>query len=145
MQATTQRRQPISQHTCASSTHVGLVGNGSMAVAQSGGTFTPTSAMTTARSDHSATLLPNGQVLMAGGASINSGDNVLASAELYDPGDGRFHAASKMTTPRRMHTAILLPDKRVLIAGGYGNDGSARWRARSSSIRWPARSARPAT
>ena len=60
----------------------GMVGSARIATAQSAGTFTQTSNMTTVRSRHSATLLPNGQMLIAGGASIasiNSGDDILAS------------------------------------------------------------------
>ena len=90
------------------------------------GSFTPTGDLATARSQHSATLLPNGNVLIAGGVqSSSNGTRVLASNELYDPTSGRFIPAAKMTTTRRLHTATLLPDGRVLIAGGYGGDNSA--------------------
>src|SRR3954454_20060394 len=91
-----------------------------------GGSFTLTGDLATARSQHSATLLPNGNVLIAGGVqSSSNGTRVLASTELYDPASGRFAPAANMTTTRRLHTATLLPDGRVLIAGGYGGDNSA--------------------
>jgi Galactose oxidase, central domain len=96
-------------------------GTASIATAQSPGTFALTSDMTTPRSLHSATLLPNGQVLIAGGAS----GGVLASAEVYDPSERTFRAVGAMTTARRLHSATLLPDNRVLIVGGYGEDGGA--------------------
>jgi hypothetical protein len=93
----------------------GTLGSAAIATAQSPGTFVQTSNLTTARSQHSATLLPNGHVLIAGGAA----GGALASAEVYEPGAGSFRAVGAMTTARRMHTATLLPDDRVLIVGGY--------------------------
>jgi len=80
------------------------------------GTFAETGAMTTARYWHTATLLNNGQVLIAGGA--RSVFVPTASAELYDPTRGTFTPTGSMTTARVFHTASLLPDGRVLIAGG---------------------------
>ena len=66
---------------------------------------------------HTATLLPNGQVLVAGGFND---DGVLASAELYDPATGLWTATGSMATPRVDHTATLLPNGKVLVAGGEG-------------------------
>ena len=107
----------------------GTFGNAAIVTAQSPGTFVQTSNMTSARSCHTATLLSNGQVLIAGGmaspAAPFGAGVVLASAEIYDPGAGTFRAAGTMTTARRMHTATLLPDDRVLIVGGYGEGGTA--------------------
>jgi hypothetical protein len=85
------------------------------------GTFSPTGSMTTARSYHTATLLTDGRVLVAGG--ITSGR--AASAEIYDPKTGTFIATGSMTTDRYSHTATLLTDGRVLVAGGYGTNSAS--------------------
>src|SRR5581483_4985193 len=82
------------------------------------GSFTPTGEMTQARSFHTATLLQNGKVLMVGGLTTRGGGHYAAIAELYDPATGSFSATGSMIVPRNMHTATLLPDGRVLIAGG---------------------------
>jgi hypothetical protein len=95
---------------------LGPAGNSAIALAQSPSTFSATGGMTTPRLWHTATLLTNGKVLIAGG-SVGF-DAPAATAELYDPDSGIFTLTGDMTTPRYGHTATLLPDGRVLIAGG---------------------------
>jgi Kelch motif len=77
-------------------------------------------SMTTPRSGHTATLLNNGKVLVAGGSNSSAaGINGLDTAELYDPVSQTFTPTqSTMTTPRTGHTATLLSDGTVLLAGG---------------------------
>jgi hypothetical protein len=88
-----------------------------------GGTFTATSNMVAERSYHTATMLPNGLVLIAGGEYFTGGlgataTGTTAGAELYDPEAGTFSATGSMTVPREFHTATMLLDGKVLIAGG---------------------------
>jgi Galactose oxidase, central domain len=82
-------------------------------------TWVATNRMLTARSGHTATLLPNGRVLIAGGSDTNS--SVVASAELYDPSTGTWAYTGTMNAKRTGHTATLLPNGTVLIAGGNGS------------------------
>ncbi|MBK9441773.1 MAG: fibronectin type III domain-containing protein [Comamonadaceae bacterium] len=82
--------------------------------------WTTVTSQSTARYQHTATLLPNGQVLVAGGRN-SSGS--LASAELYDPIAKTWSPASNLSAARYKHTATLLPNGKVLVVGGY--DGSS--------------------
>jgi serine/threonine protein kinase len=82
------------------------------------GAFLDTGPMTSRRQIHTATLMPGGLILVAGGWD---GRRSLASAEVYEPISGQFHRIGAMSEPRESHTATLLHDGLVLLAGGDGN------------------------
>lgn len=85
------------------------------------GTWSLTGSMTnvlgySSRMRHTATLLPNGKVLVAGGDDANL--QHTARAELYDPNNGKWSPTASMNSPRTLHAATILADSRVLIVGG---------------------------
>lgn len=105
------------------------------------GEWTVTGSMTEARMEFTATLLPDGTVLVSGG------DRSFTAAELYDPRTGRWTATGNMAEGRIGHTATLLPDGTVLVTGGCAcsdpaagervsaelyEPGSGRWTATGS-------------
>jgi Kelch motif len=79
-------------------------------------TFTNTGSMITGRYWGAAALLPNGEVLVAGG--YNSSSTYLSSAELYNPATGTWTATAPMNYARNNFTATLLPNGEVLVVGG---------------------------
>lgn len=81
------------------------------------GVLVPAPAMSVARAAHTATALPDGRVLVAGGF-VEKGS--ARAAEVWSVDAGRFTALPPMVATRHSHTATLLPDGRVLIAGGSG-------------------------
>lgn len=74
------------------------------------------------RSGHTATLLPDGRVLIAGGMRRNQ--DFYRSAELFDPATGKFQPTGEMLVGRVGHVAVLLPSGKVLIAGGWIGHGN---------------------
>jgi hypothetical protein len=104
-----------------------LLGNGEVLVVGVGAaelydpaseTFRPAAPLVTKRYGYAAAPLGDGRVLIVGGVGPRSDTDFLASAEIYDPTTGRFSATGSMRTAREDATATLLPDGRVLIAGG---------------------------
>jgi N-acetylneuraminic acid mutarotase len=83
-----------------------------------------TGALNTNREEQSATLLPGGEVLVAGGWSTAAGEP-LASAELYNPATGTWTATGSLGTARAEQSASLLGNGEVLVAGGVGTAGTA--------------------
>jgi len=89
------------------------------------GGWSPTGGMTGERYGHSATLLPDGRVLVAGGERIRSADAplTLSSAELYDPATGSWTATGSMHDARWQHQAVALLDGRVLVMDAMVDTG----------------------
>jgi hypothetical protein len=85
------------------------------------------STMGTARWKHTATLLPNGKVLIVGGLSRVANALMpvsLSSTEIYDPSSNSWSPSGVLAVARASHTATLLPSGKVLVVGGQGNSGT---------------------
>ena len=88
------------------------------------GTWTATGQMHQGRARHTATLLRDNTVLVTGGVGFTGGngnDVELASTELFDPSTGTWSVKPGLGEARSGHTAVLLTNGRVLIAGGWGS------------------------
>jgi Kelch motif len=92
------------------------------AQAATSGTWTVAGSMNTARFDDTSTLLPSGEVLVAGGSLANS---ALTTAELYSPATGQWAFTGSMHVARAGQTATLLPGGKVLVSGGGSTPSSA--------------------
>jgi hypothetical protein len=91
---------------------------------------------------HTATLLPNGKLLVTGGYDVTAPgtqfDPVFKSSEIYDPATAKFTAGQDMWFPRRQHVATLLKDGRVLITGGIQLRGNGFGASGNTEIYDPA-------
>jgi len=85
------------------------------------GAWTPTGSLHDARALQSATLLPDGQVLVVGGCGDPGCATILGSAELYNPVSGAWTTTGSLHDPRARHRAALLPNGQVLVVGGAGS------------------------
>jgi len=105
--------------------------------------WTLTGQLNTPRYRHTATLLPNGKVLVAGGIGPVSCSSPANSAELYSPINGTWSITGSLNTARTNHTATLLQNGQVLVLGGYDaqaplssaelyNPGTGLWRSTRS-------------
>src|SRR5438874_6164324 len=111
-------RSPLNRTILCVSTAAALLG-APLATQGAPVNFVITGSLAMARRGHTATLLPNGKVLVAGGF-IGLIGSVRAGAELYDPASGTWSATGSLATARRGHTATLLPNGKVLVSGGFG-------------------------
>jgi hypothetical protein len=84
-------------------------------------TWATGSSMFTPRWSHTATLLPDGRVVIIGGYS--SYGRLESSVEIFDPARNRWYAARPLSRPRANHTATLLADGTILVVGGNGLAG----------------------
>jgi WD40 repeat protein len=84
------------------------------------GNWTPASAMGQSRAEHTATLLPSGKVLIAGGVSY-FGSVFPTSAELYDSATGNWSPTLPLVSGHMEHVTALLPGGKVLLAGGFNS------------------------
>ena len=82
--------------------------------------WSPTGSMASARLEHTATLLPSGLILVAGGTGSGG---VSATTELYDPATGTWAPTGSLASARKLHTATLLPSGQVLVVGGDNGTG----------------------
>lgn len=88
------------------------------------GEWTVTGAMSVRRYGHTLTLLPDGRVLAAGGEDP-MGDNYLlySSTEIFDPETNTWSPGPELSQPRSSHSATLMPDGSILLAGGISQEG----------------------
>ena len=85
--------------------------------------WSATGTMSISREDQSTSLLSNGQVLMMGGTTVDFNGITVASAELYDSTTGAWTTTGSMLQGRERHTATVLQNGQVLVAGGDYYDG----------------------
>ncbi len=99
------------------------------------GTWTPFGSLSTPRKFHTASLRPDGTVLVAGGQGSSG---ILNSVEISDPVTETWNAAPPMTIARLYHTSTTLQDGRVLVAGGLASDSTTQNSAEIFSTLWSA-------
>ncbi len=86
------------------------------------------------RANHTATLLPDGRILAAGGSN---GPNVERTADLFDPVTRTFAQTGSMRDVRALHTASLLPNGRVLVAGGFSTSATSTGSINGAEVYFP--------
>ncbi|MBI4679411.1 MAG: fibronectin type III domain-containing protein [Elusimicrobia bacterium] len=122
----------VGSATCASD-EVNPLGRLSLNIYQEDWTEGP-GAMTHGRANHTATPLPNGKVLIAGGTN---GPSVLKSAEIYNVQTRYFSQTGEMNYARDLHSASLLPNGKVLAAGGFSTDSVSTGATNTAEVYYP--------
>jgi hypothetical protein len=106
---------------------IGVIASTAVPAVGSSNPWTPTGSMTNARTHHAATLLANGEVLVAGGLCRGGFTYPDNSAELYDPSKGTWKATGSMNVARANTAAALLAKR----------PGAHRGRKQLAERRWP--------
>ena len=88
-------------------------------------TITPPNSSIAQGTSDTATVMPNGQVVVAGGTGLNP--VYLSSVEIFDPARTQWLPAASMANARKSHTATLMPDGRLLVVGGHGVERDAQF------------------
>jgi N-acetylneuraminic acid mutarotase len=112
----------------------GLATNSAEVYDTATGTWSISGNLNTARAYHTATLLLGGKVLVAGGFFVQNFPNITDSAELYDPNTGAWSNTASLSAVRRFHTAVLLSNGKVLVAGGTGGNTAEIYEPGSSTV-----------
>ncbi len=86
------------------------------------GVLVPIGTMASIRASHSATVLPDGRMLLAGGCVEHSCEGITADTELFDPASATSAPGPVMTEARVGHGSVVLPDGRLFLIGGFGPD-----------------------
>src|ERR1700730_7846194 len=113
---------------------IGWMRTTSMTASTLFGNWSTVTGMAVPRAYQTATLLPNGKVLVVGGRGLlavsapwEQARNAISSAELYDPTTRRWSSAGTLSTPRFGHTATLLTNGKVFVVGGNSTLPSAEF------------------
>ncbi len=112
------RRRRLAPCLLILATAAGIAGSGASPVHASGspGSWARAASLITGREGQTATLLRDGELLIAGGTDGRG--TALATAEDYNPATNRWRSAGSMATTRVGHIATLLPSGKVLVTGG---------------------------
>ena len=97
-------------------------------------TWNATGSLAVARTLHTATLLPSGKVLVTGGTGLGQLAVSFSATELYDPGTGVWSSTGSLNDARQEHTATLLANGKVLVAGGSQQSTSGSIRLASAEV-----------
>lgn len=114
-----QRSPTAPSNATPAPTRVGTSAPSTSTSAAPAGSISRVGSLASLRAAHAATTLADGRVLIAGGCTEDSCEGITASTELLDPATGASTPGPEMREPRVGQAAVLLPDGRVLMIGGF--------------------------